>query len=595
MKKYGAIVCSAFGVAMLLGTLGWAQQTAKTGQSAASQAQPVTTIRSTTRLVQVSVVVTDKKGEPITGLKKEDFAILDENKQQQIAFFSEATPAPVNGRSLLPKTVFTNRYDLKGQDPGAVTVVLFDLLNSSVQDQAYVRKQVIKFLGSLKPQDHVAVYGLTSQLLLLHDFTQDASALAEAASKFKPRETAAHDASEPDYFDAPALDNDPMWQQFQARVNNANAMIADQAKIDRAQATAYALTAIADHVATIPGRKNLVWVSGAFPLLILPDQISYDRPATSLQMYADQATEALNRANVALYPVDSTGVMTTSSMDPSQRGNSTSLTCMDCSNKGPSPHPAMFDRQNSRNTERLVASATGGEAFYGSNDIIPAMQRAFNDGRYAYTIGFYPDHAQWNGKFRKIKVETKTEGAKLRYRAGYFAIAEDASADQSKAKAALQEAAASPLDATGLGMIVSGRWSGPATDRKVEFHLGIDPKQLLLQEQTNGNLKGEVDLFFVQNNDKGEIIAADTQRVNLDLEQKQYEYLTRAGLVMERHETLAPEATEIRVLARDTGSAAVGSVTISVPALTDALNSIAAATPVPAKPTLTPPKLEDIK
>ena len=148
---------------LIAGTLSFANPQNPNGAAPPQAAQPAT-IRSTTRLVELSVVVTDKRGEPITGLKKEDFTVLDESNPQQIAFFSAESPAPAARPQALPKNVFTNRYDLKGQGPGAVTVVLFDSLNTSIEDQGYVRRQVIKFLKTLKPQDHVAVYALTTQL-----------------------------------------------------------------------------------------------------------------------------------------------------------------------------------------------------------------------------------------------------------------------------------------------------------------------------------------------------------------------------------------------------------------------------------------------
>ena len=562
IKKFAVLIVLAVGSALLVESALLAQTGATAGASDQSQAVP--TIRSTTRLVQVSVVVTDKKGEPIAGLKKEDFAVLDENKEQPIAFFSEATPNPPAAHaSLLPKNVFTNRYDLKGQDPGAVTVVLFDSLNTASADQSRVRQQVVKFLGALKPQDRVAVYALTTQLLLLHDFTQDSAALVDAASHFQPEGKTALDASNPELFEGPGFGGPHSgWAQFAATVNATNDLTADKYKADRAETTAAAFTDIANHVATIPGRKNLVWVSGSFPLIVNPGTfqassgIDLHRDIRDLSGYADRATKALNRVDMAVYAVDAAGVVTGSG-DPQQRTSSAQ------------PSAGMFDQQNQRDAERLLASATGGEAFYGNNDITNAMNRAFEDGRYAYTIGFYPDHGKWNGEFRKIKVESKTPGIKLRYREGYFAVAEGNGSDQQRAKAALQEAAMSPLDATALGMIVSGKWSGPSADRKVEFHVGVDPKQLLL-EQTADHRKGEVDLFFVQRNAKG-IVAAEDQRVALDLEEKHYDYLTQAGLVFARHLTISPEASEVRILARDAGSEAIGSVTIPIKALFEAL------------------------
>jgi VWFA-related protein len=531
------------------------------------QQQKPATIRSTTRLVQVSVVVTDKQGNPVTGLRKEDFSVLDESNPQEIAFFSAESPAPVAPSQPLPKDVFTNRYDLKGQDPGAVTVVLFDSLNTSPEDQGYVRQQVIKFLRTLKPQDHVAVYALTTQLLLLHEFTQDSSALANAASQFTPKELAAYDSSHPPVFHVAALDNDVMFKKFEDAVNQTSARIADQAKANRAETTAEALTAIANHVATIPGRKNLVWVSGSFPLQILVESIGApDRATQSLDAYATQAARALNRVDMSLYPVDAQGVTTSPNMKPEQQDK---IDCIDCENEAPKPSPAMFSRQNDRDSERLLADATGGQAFYGSNDIALAMRRAFDDRRYAYTIGFYPNNAKWNGKFRRIKVHTKIEGVKLRYRTGYYAEAEGTNREEVNAKAALQQAAMSPLDATSLGMIVTGKPAGAAEERKVELHVGLDPKQLFLQG-TENHRKGAVSLYFVQRDAKGVTIAAENQRVGVDLEDKQYDYLATAGLVLVRHLTIVPQATELRVFVRDTGSEALGSVTIPVAELLDA-------------------------
>ena len=538
-----------------------------------SQPKRTEPIRSTTRLVQVSVVVTDKKGEPISGLKKEEFTVLDENKPQEIAFFTAEVAAPARATPpALPPNVFTNRFDLKGQDPGAVTVVLFDSLNTSVQDQSYVRGQVIKFLKNLKPQDHVAVYGLTTELLLLHEFTQDASSLVEAASQFRPKEQALYNASNPDYFNVPAMiDAHSMWQRFQDAVNQTDARIADQYKMRRAEMTANAMEAIANHVATIPGRKNLVWVSGSFPLSILVEAFGLaDRDNETTGGYATEAAQALNRVNMAIYPVDASGVVTNGGMDPSRNGDSLSdpnaiQYCADCVSKAPGNSPGMLDRQNMRDSERMLADATGGLAFYGSNDISAAMKRAFDDGRYAYTMGFYPAHRDWNGRFRKIKVQLKMAGVQLRYRNGYVAEP-DHTDSETQAKADLQHAAMSPLDATRLGMIVSAKCSGPASERSLELHVGLDPKQLRLQS-VEQHEKGAVDLYFVQRNDQGETVSAESQRIGLNLEEKQYEYLAKAGLVLARHVTIAPDATDLRVLVRDAGSQALGSVTVPVKTL----------------------------
>jgi VWFA-related protein len=428
---------------------------------------------------------------------------------------------------------------------------------------------------------------------LLHEFTQDSAALMDAANKFKPKELAAFDASNAESFDVPGLAGTPGWGQFQAALNQASARIADQNKINRAETTAEAFTAIANHVSAIPGRKSLVWVSGSFPSQIIVNSIGgldresqsldnnnshsasstqtarrggQDRSSESLASNTTQVARALNRVDMVLYPVDATGITPNAMMDPKNSYSDAGAKCMDCVNQAPEASSGMFERQNLRDTERSMADATGGEAFYGSNDIKAAMARAFDDGRYAYTIGFYPNHGEWNGKFRKIKIHTTIDGAKLRYRAGYYAEAEKADSDEARAKAAMRTAALSPLEADGLGLIVSGKLDGPLAQRKVELHVSFDPKQLLLQAADN-HRKGGVDLYFVQRDAAGETVGAENQRVGLNFEEKQYEYLSTAGVVLAKHLTISSQSADVRVFARDTSSEALGSVTIPVQAL----------------------------
>jgi hypothetical protein len=139
-------------------------------------------------------------------------------------------------------------HRLKGQDPGATIVILFDTLNTDFEDQAFARQQVLQFLHSFKPQDHVAIFSLTTDLLLLHGFTEDAAALSSAVDRFSPRLLAAFDASHPTDFHVPGLENDPFFNSFENHVNNANGEIADLRIADRFRITYSALVAIAGTV-----------------------------------------------------------------------------------------------------------------------------------------------------------------------------------------------------------------------------------------------------------------------------------------------------------------------------------------------------------
>jgi VWFA-related protein len=538
-------------------------------------AAPETVIRSSVRLVQVSVVVEDKKGNPVTDLKQEDFTLLDDGKPQRIAFFTAPLPVPAappeatQGASLLPPNAFTNRYDLKGQDaPGAVTVVLFDALNTAPQDQSFVRKEVIRFLQSLKPQDHVAVYGLTSQLFVLHEFTRDSSDLVAAAQHFTPKELAAFDATHVPDIDLVSLGGDPQWATLQNSLNNANGIIADQYNKDRVGITTAAMDAIATHIAGIPGRKSLVWISGGMPIQIGMSNIGKagyggpagagdkstanratgpDREAVKFDELVREVTDTLNRSNIAMYAIDAKGVELDPTMDVSGRGPRLTNQIRDTS--------ILNAEQDARDSMKLLADRTGGLAFFGNNDIRSAIRRAFDDGRFAYNIAFYPSHGQWDGKFRKIKIQAR-EGLRLRYRSGYYATQDRTDTKEAIAEQ-LQEAAESPLDATNLSMIITAKLDA----HTVELHIGIDPKQLLLQE-SGDHRKGAVDLFFVQRDAGGQKVAAEEQHLDLNIEDKQYEYLAKVAMVLDRHVTISPQSTELRVVLRDAGSGSLGSVTL---------------------------------
>src|SRR5215470_15192037 len=104
-------------------------------------------IRVGTRLVEVQVIVRDKKG-PVHGLTQDDFQILDQGKPQKIAIF--AVPALPVGTDSKPKplgpNVASNIITRSGERAANVTVVLLDRINTTVQDQGYANKQVLKVL-----------------------------------------------------------------------------------------------------------------------------------------------------------------------------------------------------------------------------------------------------------------------------------------------------------------------------------------------------------------------------------------------------------------------------------------------------------------
>jgi VWFA-related protein len=540
--------------------------------------QPDTTIRSSSRLVEVSVVVLDNHGNPITGLAKDDFSVSDEGHAQSISIFTAETPAAAAPLATpLPANTFTNRFELKGQDPGAVTIILFDALNTAFADQSLARKQILKFLKTLAPQDHVAIYALTNtKLYILHDFTSDSAALVSAVNHFTPDQTIAFEASNPGFMDLVGMTGNPDWgsghnlHSFQSTLNNANGVIADVATFNRVNTTNEALGAISAHVESIPGRKSLVWISGGFPLQIELGRIGNIERSTYSYEDIVGTSLALNRANISIYPIDVHGIELDAGVDPAMRGPGNAH----------GTNTSFFARQNRLDSFRLLADRTGGVAFYGSNDVNDGIRRAFDDGRYAYTIGFYPDHNKWDGKFREIKIKVKTGGAQLRYRKGYYAVPER-TAPQDIVEADLQQAAASPLNSTSLGIVVvatpvphpAGSPTAanpgaidPSSGGVLELRVTLDPKQFLLTPSSDRR-KGALDLMFLQNSLTGATLSAEKQHLEVNFEDKQFAYLSTAGMILLRHLTVSRETSEIRIIVRDANSGALGSVAVPASAL----------------------------
>lgn len=171
---------------------------------------------------------------------------------------------------------------------------------------------------------------------------------------------------------------------------------------------------ISRHLAAVPGRKNLVWVTTAFPLYIL--ELAIDcRPEM------EQASRALNNANIALYAVDARALM----------GALEGLTAITPAEaKGPPPSPRIVNMLMQRSeslkprgldTEQMVSGLTGGQTFFNkSNAIEETIQTAVEDGDTTYTLGFYPDQSTQDEKWHDIKIAVR-RGIELRYRTSYFA------------------------------------------------------------------------------------------------------------------------------------------------------------------------------
>lgn len=528
---------------------------------------PTAPLQVTTRLVQINVIVNDKHGNPITGLTKQDFTLLDNKKPQEIeAFSAETDLLPGKPFYALPPDTYTNRLGTDSGTASSVNVILLDALNTESTDQVLARNQVLKFLDQLPPQSRVALYWLGNGLYVLNDFTTDDAMLRQALASYKgdfSRELA--HSEEPD----PALNNpNPSvptglaGSQSSARSAFRSAFdqrVANESVKNRVRLTLAALIAIAHHVAALPGRKNLVWISSSFPLTLGQDKFDLNWQNDSGEGFTGQlarAAQSLADANIAIYPVDARGILgsgLTAAKDYSDAPPP------EFSGEGDEHLPSRAAPGN-LDTMKVLAERTGGRAFYGTNDLSDAIHRAFDDSRDTYTLGFYPSGNKWDGSFHTIKVSVKVSGAQVRARTGYFAIPDSAQTPKS-IEALIMQTATSQLEATGIGMRVTVHPTSEVDRKDVAIELHLDLRGIHL-EQTDGKYRGAVQAVFLQLNNPGEVIHATDETLEVSLSQSSYDLALREGLRNSRQIHLEPGAGRLCIVLRDVATGNIGAISI---------------------------------
>ena len=216
-----------------------------------SQETPITTLRTSSRLVVLDVVVADKSGKPASPLSKDDFMILEDGKPQTIASFEN----PETHKYAIPK-LDAQQADRRTQNvSSALTILVIDGLNTPLVDQAYAREAVAKFLRGHGPkltQPTSLMLVTDTRLELVHDYTQDAGALLDALKRNKAELPFRHGAN--DY----AL-----------------------GETERLLDILSCLERIAAANMNYAGRKNVVWIGQGFPVLNFSRMGDTAAPASS--------------------------------------------------------------------------------------------------------------------------------------------------------------------------------------------------------------------------------------------------------------------------------------------------------------------------
>lgn len=423
---------------------------------------PQPTLRITSRAVLVDVVVTDRNGNPVTGLNQNAFRVTEDGKQQPISFFEEHRGLSVQQSAHLemPKLAedeFTN-YSPIGAPP-AVNILLIDALNTPIDDQMYLRQAAKRYLKNLKPGSRIAIFTMGLRLRFIEGFSDDPVMLSKALGYQKndrPEQPVLVESAEEAVGEdtAVGLMNQQVgagagaltpaapaamiqsFQQFLAETHYAQTS-------DREYRTMSHLQQLAAYLSSFPGRKNLIWLSGAFPVDL------FGLTGMRFDDNIRKTVNVLSAARVAIYPVDARGAWVNSLNTAENTISATESTPAQLVGPAIGFPPSVGDpstlitgtasgttatgsfanttadenlKNNVSNTSmEMLAADTGGKAFYNQNDLTGIISKVVANSSNFYTISYAPTDARMDGGYRKISVEIPGTSYSLSYRRGYFA------------------------------------------------------------------------------------------------------------------------------------------------------------------------------
>lgn len=368
------------------------------GAQAPSLEQQTPLLRLNVRRVPVDVVVLDKLGNPVRGLKAGDFTIKEDGKLQAIDSF-DATDGSVTSylpskMPALPANTFVDLPD--APERGPLYILYYDMVNTSQGDQMAFHRQLLKFVEEAQPGVRMALFVNASGLHMVQGFTSDHVLLRAAIERKGP------------------------GPHVPLVFLNGNVFGA----LDAGAALAN-MQFIADYLSGLPGRKNLIWMASTFPIPVGPTMVGSPLGAFAsaapqsgsvgagggpevldlAALLADSikgAYGAMMRAQVALYPVSLGGVKGAEGLGEEA--------------------DSIADYQNMD----VIASATGGRAYYSNNRIEQLLDKAVDHGENYYTLSYAPTNRNFDGSERQIKVTLAAHpNDTLTYREIYYALPDD--------------------------------------------------------------------------------------------------------------------------------------------------------------------------
>ncbi|MGB6158233.1 MAG: VWA domain-containing protein [Acidobacteriaceae bacterium] len=564
---------------------------APAAQPQPSQQTPV--FRTNADLVLVDVVVREKKGgKPVEGLEKSEFQAFEDGQQQALTVFEEhrATDTILASKApALPPHVYSDfpQYAITS----AANVLLLDALNTPLNDQKYARAQMIRYLHTIPPGARIAVFTLGSKLQMIRGFTTDQGAVAAAINGKRGAAETSRIVDQNDVESTSGLSE--FGSALPGPTSSALAAFSKETEtftIDvRKRMTIAALEQLGRFLSTVPGRKNLIWSTGSFPISLDLDPSQLDGESRDYAADIAALDELLARARVAVYPVDARALMTLPNANlANDAAGGQRLSLQGAAAQGLANDQGQPQKWwESHQTMEQVAQETGGRAYYNTNAVGQAVASAIADGSNYYTLGYVPTNKNYNGGLRKIEVRLEEKEYDVSYRRGYDAV-DPAKVDKLHAarlspvtggmlhgslplSQVIFEVRVLPAGDPALHGVQPA--AGPAVKpekplqepvRRYMIDYSIDPHRLAFAELPDGKLRAELEVAQAVYDVDGKRVNYSDTGLEVDLTAQELARAMRLGIPVHEEIDLPAGDVYVRMGVRDATSGRLGTVEIGV-------------------------------
>lgn len=400
-------------------------------------------IKVSSNLVNVDVMVKDKKGKSITDLKAEDFILTENGVQQKIEFFDSTLTGGNNGQ---PPTSISLAKERGTKEPAGPTnlprniiALVLDGQTTEGANLKHVREGMTKYIRErISDNDSVALFAISGGLQLLQPFTQDKAKLVAAVEKAGGISTVSKTSEQRSINETiaelrdqlanaasgggtdPAVGSAAGQALIAQRVLEQYLQMRSALSAQQTRPVLAGLAAICEGLRSIPRKKTLVMFSQGF---VAPQALDWQVQST---------IDIANRANVSIYIIDSSGLTggtpQSGGIVPPSPLAAISATTSQESRIRAAAGESVFDvsRQEGVNRQQdllyRISGDTGGQFIKNTNDVAAGLERVDEEIRSRYTLTYRSTDQKFDGSFRKLKIEVRRPAVKVMARSGYYAI-----------------------------------------------------------------------------------------------------------------------------------------------------------------------------